>query len=226
MIETRQLSVSLGSFELRDVNLRVPAGAYCVLMGRTGCGKTTLLEAICGLKRVRGGSIWLSGQEVTRLKPGARGVGFVPQEGALFPHLTVEEHLRFALEIRRWPKEEIARRVDWLTERLGLKKLLARTPHGLSGGERQRVALGRALAFEPAILCLDEPLSALDDDTRGEIIALLKSVHAELGVTALHVTHNRSEAARLADLTLQFVDGRLEEVSSESPPLEHELRRS
>ncbi len=210
MIRLEQVSVQVGGFRLRDVSLSVPKGAYAVLMGRTGSGKTTLLEAICGLRPVTAGNIRLGGTDVTALPPAARGVGLVPQDGALFRHLTVRQHLEFALVIRRWPVERIRARVDELAGWLGLTPLLDRLPAGLSGGETQRVALGRALSFQPAILCLDEPLSALDDVTRAEVCSVLESVRARTGVTALHITHNLAEAERLADCLLLLNDGRIE----------------
>jgi ABC-type sugar transport system ATPase subunit len=179
-------------------------------MGRTGSGKTTLLEAICGLRMVSAGRILLGGTDVTALPPAERGVGFVPQDGALFQHLTVREHLEFALVIRRWPRERIATRVAELAGWLGLNALLDRRPAGLSGGETQRVALGRALSFQPRILCLDEPLSALDDESRAGICTVLEDVCARTGVTALHITHNLAEAERLADCLLLLKDGCLE----------------
>jgi ABC-type sugar transport system ATPase subunit len=182
-------------------------------MGKTGSGKTTLLESLCGLKPVQGGSIRLLGQDVTRLKPAERGVGYVPQDLALFPTMTVREHLAFALLVRRWEAGHVARRVGELSELLGLGQLLERLPAGLSGGESQRVALGRALAFQPRILLLDEPLSALDEETREEMYVLLHSVQRCTGVTTLHVTHSRTEAHRLADRLLILHNGRIEEVT-------------
>lgn len=207
MIETRGLTVHIGSFIIRDVNFTVPTDAYCVLMGKTGSGKTTLLEAICGLKPVVAGRILLGGKEVTHLKPAQRDIGFVPQDGALFPLMSVRDHLEFALTIRNWKRKDIDDRVEQLADLLHLDQYLDRKPNQLSGGERQRVALGRALSFRPHILCLDEPLSALDDDTRHEMIHLLKRVQRETEVTALHVTHNRSEAEQLGDIGLQIKDG-------------------
>jgi ABC-type sugar transport system ATPase subunit len=210
MIRLEQVGVGVGNFRLRDLSLSVPSGAYAVLMGRTGSGKTTLLEAICGLRAVSAGRILLGGTDVTVLPPAERGLGFVPQEGALFRHLTVREHLEFALVIRGWSPERIAARVAELAGWLGLNPLLDRRPHGLSGGETQRVALGRALSFQPRILCLDEPLSALDGESRAEICSVLETVRTHTGVTALHITHNVAEAERLADCLLLLKDGRLE----------------
>jgi ABC-type sugar transport system ATPase subunit len=214
MIALENVSVRAGAFRLEGITLQVPAGGYAALMGRTGSGKTTLLEAVCGLKRVTAGRILLHGQDVTGQKPAERGIGYVPQDRALFPSMTVEEHLAFALAVRRWEPRAIDQRVRELAELLGLEHLLGRRPHGLSGGEAQRVALGRALAFHPSVLLLDEPLSALDEETREEMCSLLKSVRERTGVTTLHVTHNLSEAHRLADMVFLLQDGgiRLEEV--------------
>ena len=210
MISLRHITVQAGGFQLRDLSMEIPTGSHTALMGRTGSGKTTLLEGICGLRSVRSGSIWIGDREVTNLLPGQRGIGLVPQDGALFDHLTVRQHLEFALEVRGWAPERRETRSQELAEWLGLTSLMDRLPAGMSGGERQRVALGRALAFHPPVLCLDEPLSALDDQTRGEIVAVLTEIRNRTGITILHITHNRSEAERLADRILHLRDGRLE----------------
>ncbi|MCC6234580.1 MAG: ABC transporter ATP-binding protein [Verrucomicrobiales bacterium] len=207
MIEVRQLHLRTGSFSLADLSFTVATGTYAVLMGRTGSGKTTLLEGLCGLRRVQSGSIRLHGRDITHLPPASRGIGFVPQEAALFPHLTVAEHLAFALRVRRWTEDAIRLRVAEVADSLRLTPLLERRPQGLSGGESQRVALGRALSFRPEILCLDEPLSALDDTTREEICSVLASIHQTSGVTVLHITHNRREADRLASQVLHLHQG-------------------
>lgn len=213
MIRLCGVSIYQGSFALRYVSFEVAAEQYAVLMGRTGSGKTTLLEAICGLRPVAAGSIYLMGRDVTRLRPAARGVGYVPQDAGLFSRLTVREHLGFALAIRRVPRQTIAQRVAELAELLGITHLLDRRPQGLSGGEIQRVALGRALALRPGVLVLDEPLSALDEETRSEMYDLLRSVRTESRATVLHVTHNRSEAERMADLVLEIQDGQVRQVA-------------
>jgi ABC-type sugar transport system ATPase subunit len=209
MIAVELLKVRVGGFALEDVSFEVPAGEYAVLMGRTGAGKTTLLEALCGLKPVAGGTIRLSERDVTRLKPAERGIGYVPQDRALFQTMTVREHLAFALVIRKAGREIIEQRVAELARLLGLERLLERKPHGLSGGEAQRVALGRALAVRPGILCLDEPLNALDDETRREMYELLAAVQQSTGVTILHVTHNLEEAEHLADRILVLQEGKV-----------------
>jgi len=210
MISVEHLAVRAGNFELRDICLEVPDGQYAVLMGKTGSGKTTLLEALCGLKPIHHGTVRLDGREVTRLKPAERGIGYVPQDRALFRTMTVQEHLAFALTVRRAPRGEIERRVAELARLLGLEALLDRKPGGLSGGEAQRVALGRALAAQPAILCLDEPLNALDDETRLHTQEVLRNVQRNTGVTILHVTHNLDEAEQLADAILLLRDGQVQ----------------
>lgn len=202
MISVDNLSIRAGSFSLQGLSFEVATGKYAVLMGKTGTGKTTILEAICGLRTVEGGSIRLHGQDVTWLAPADRGIGYVPQDLALFRTMTVAEHIAFPLVIRHMPRRQVEDRVGELAELLGIKYLAHRKPTGLSGGESQRVALGRALAFQPRVLLLDEPLSALDEDTRIEMCQLLRSVQKRTGVTFLHVTHNQSEARRVADQIL------------------------
>ena len=204
MIQVNRLSVRSGGFAMRDISFDIPSRSYAALMGRTGAGKTTLLEAICGLRKTTGGSIHLMGRDVTRLKAAERGIGYVPQDRALFSTMTVYQHLAFALRIRGWTAREIDFRVSELAELLGLEHLLRRKPHGLSGGEQQRVALGRARSARPRVLILDEPLSALDDQSRGELQALLRNVRAQSDVTTLHVTHSMEDVMQLADVLFRL----------------------
>ena len=213
MITLRDIALRQGNFSMHGVSLEIAAGEYAVLMGRTGSGKTTLLEAICGLRPVAAGSIRLMDRDVTRLRPAARGVGYVPQDASLFSTLTVRGHLAFALVIRRWKRPEIDARVAELAELLGIGHLLGRRPAGLSGGEAQRVALGRALAMRPRVLVFDEPLSALDDDTRTEMYDLIDAVRRQTSVTVLHITHNRAEADRLADRLLELRSGQVQDMT-------------
>jgi molybdate/tungstate transport system ATP-binding protein len=201
------VTLQAGAFSLKNVSFEVPAGGYGVLMGKTGSGKTTILEALCGLRAVQGGRILLAEKDVTALRPADRGIGYVPQDRALFQTMTVRQNLAFAPSIRGWSTADIDARVTELSELLRIGPLLDRLPAGLSGGEAQRVALGRALAAKPGILLLDEPLSALDDDTWEGMIGLLGQVRKATGVTTLHVTHRREEARRLADKVFVLADG-------------------
>jgi ABC-type sugar transport system ATPase subunit len=213
MIRLDRVTLRIGSFALVDVSFTVPEQRYAVLMGRSGAGKTSLLEAVCGLRPVQAGRIELWGHDVTGLKPADRGVGYVPQDLALFPTMTVREHLAFALSVRGWAPAAVAARVRELAVLLGIGGLMDRGTQGLSGGEAQRVVLGRALSFRPRVLLLDEPLSALDEETREDMYTLLRSVQRETGVTVLHVTHNLSEGKKLADCFLQLADGVVREMS-------------
>jgi ABC-type sugar transport system ATPase subunit len=214
VIRLEDISVRIGGFALDGVSLQVPTGRYGVLMGRTGCGKTTLLESVIGLKTVVNGRIVLDDTEVTHLKPSLRNVGYVPQDLALFSTMTVRDHLALALRVRKASARAIRERVAELSATLGIEHLLERYPEGLSGGESQRVALGRALSARQRVLCLDEPLSALDDETHDEICGLLKRVQREMNVTVLHVTHRKSEAERLADCLFRFADGRVQAAAA------------
>lgn len=209
MIDLQDITIVSGGFTLKQVSLTLQQGEYVAVMGRTGQGKTTILEAIAGLRTVSSGRILMDGRDVTRLAPAQRGVGYVPQDLALFVTMSVRENLGFALRVRGTPREQIETKVRSLADWLGISALLDRRVTMLSGGEAQRTALGRALAFEPKLLLLDEPFSALDDDTRAEMHRLMGTVRQHTGVTVLHVTHNRSEAAALADRVVQLEGGRL-----------------
>ncbi|QEG01750.1 Sulfate/thiosulfate import ATP-binding protein CysA [Stieleria maiorica] len=212
MIQLDNVAIHAGDFSLSGISMHVPCGHYAVLMGRTGRGKTTILESICGLRKVSSGRISIDGVDVTTWLPGDRQIGYVPQDLALFPTLTVAQHLAFALRLRKRPQIEIDNRIAELAEVLGIEALLGRKVDALSGGESQRVALGRAISFRPAVLLLDEPLSALDESTRAEMHALLKRVKETTGVTTLHVTHSNEEAEVLADQRFELHEGVLREV--------------
>ena len=211
MILVENLTVTAGDFLLNNVSLEIPGGSYAVLMGPTGCGKTTLMETLCGLKLPESGTVKLMGRDVTHLPPGARGIGYVPQDGALFPTMAVYDQLAFGPWVQKWDPPRTAERVEELAEGLGIRHLLSRKPKGLSGGERQRVALGRALAPDPEFLCLDEPLSALDEDTHSDMVSLIKRFATEGGKTVLHITHSSAEAKMVGDRVFRMRDGMLVE---------------
>ena len=220
MLELRSISLVKGGFALREVCLEVQAGEYFVLVGPTGCGKTMLLETIAGLEKPLGGAVLVGGEDITALGPEDRSLGYVPQDYALFPHMTVEANILSGCLARRVPKAEALGRAQEMAEMLHIAHLLPRRIRGLSGGERQRVALARALATHPRLLLLDEPLAALDPATRGRLWRELKAVHQRLGLTTIHVTHDFGEAHALADRTGLMHNGAFLQIG---PP--HEVFR-
>jgi ABC-type sugar transport system ATPase subunit len=207
MIQLENITWSTGArVILDDLTLTIPSDTYTVLMGSTGCGKTTLLEVLCGLRQPQKGRVLIDGRDVTSLEPRERGIGYVPQDLALFPTLKVFDQIAFALKLRGLPADS---RVRELAEELAIDHLLDRQPEALSGGEKQRVAIARALAASPKLLLLDEPLSALDEAMRGEAATMLKRIQQQHHLTVLHVTHSHAEATQLADLRLSFANGRV-----------------
>lgn len=213
MIQLQQLTWQTAGRTIVDgASVSIPSGTYAMLMGPTGCGKTTLLEIICGLRQPSSGRVLLDGKDVTDLEPRERGIGYVPQDLALFPGLRVREQIGFAPRLRGATQAELDSQVGELASQFGISHLLDRLPDLLSGGEKQRVALARALAARPSLLLLDEPLSALDEGMRAEAVALLQRVQQELALTVLHVTHSSSEAAALGTLHLRMTAGRIEVV--------------
>ena len=215
MISVQQLRLCQGDFELRQVSFEIPSNAYAILMGPTGCGKTTLLESICGLRAIVGGKILVGGDEITRTPPAQRQIGYVPQDSSLFPTMKVYRQIAFGMEVRGFSKSERDQRVEELASSLDLTEILDRYPRGLSGGERQRVALARALSFRPRLLCLDEPLSALDGDTRNNLTKLVKKIQQSESVTVLHITHNVEEGAQLGTIHFRLEKGQVREVVCE-----------
>ena len=209
MIRVERLCYRVGAFALEDVSLEVGAGEYFVLLGPTGSGKTLLVECLCGLLRPLGGRIEIDGLDVTRLAPRLRGIGYVPQHQALFPHLSVRDNIAFPLRARHVPRAEVRRRLGPFVELLRLEHLLARWPMHLSGGERQKVALARALVAQPRLVLLDEPVSALDESTREHLCAELRRIHGELDVTTIHISHSVEEALSVADRAGVIHQGRL-----------------
>ena len=217
MISFNAVSHNFGKFSLKNMDFTVEKGEYFVIIGPTGAGKTLLLESIAGFHTPQKGTIILTGRRERDLNPEDRGVGFVYQDYALFPHLTVWENVAFGLEMRDIDTEIMRERVSSLLESMGILELKDRYPSTLSGGESQRVALARALVVEPDILLLDEPLSALDHMTRESLRGELKRLHKVHGTTTIHVTHDQTEALLLADRVAVIIDGEIAQIGA---PLE------
>jgi iron(III) transport system ATP-binding protein len=208
---------------VEGVSFETPEGKVTTLLGPSGCGKTTTLRMVAGLERNDRGSIWIGGRlmsspsENVFVPPERRNIGMVFQSYAIWPHMTVFENVAYPLRIRRRPGEEIRRRVVETLELLSMAGLAERPATALSGGQQQRVAIARALVFEPSILLMDEPLSNLDAQLRGEMRAQLRELRERLGITTLYVTHDQEEAMVLADTIAVMHEGRLVQ---QGPPQE------
>lgn len=211
MIEVRRLNLVLGNFRIDNLDLVLEEGVYNVLLGPTGSGKTLILESVIGLRNFQSGKIIVGGEEIQNLPPERRGISYLPQDLALFPHLTVRENLLYGLRAQKKSFGENDNHLGRLIDALKIGHLLGRYPQGLSGGEKQRVALGRALAPSPRLLLLDEPLTALDPSLKSEIQQLLISLHRSLKFTALYVTHDLEEAYLLGDTITVLIGGRVEQ---------------
>lgn len=214
MIIIKNLKVNLDDFLLQNIDLDIRSGEYFIILGPTGAGKTVLLEALAGLYPILEGRICIDGREITKLNPEKRGIGMVYQDQVLFPHLSVEENIAFGLKLRRCPKQEIKARIADIAEILGIAPLLGRSPPTLSGGEKQKVALARALITQPGVLLLDEPLSALDPETKEKMQQELAEVHRRVKVTVIHVTHDFEEAIALGHRVAVLNEGRIAQVGT------------
>jgi ABC-type sugar transport system ATPase subunit len=199
ILHVKGLILEAGEFLLDIRDLSINRAEYFIVMGHTGAGKSLLIKSIAGLIVPDKGSIFMNGKDITNTEPRFRNVGYVPQDSALFPHLTVQENLEFPLYIKKMKKSELDKEVHDIADSLGITALLSRRTQNLSGGEKQKVALARALISRPDILLLDEPVSALDTKNKEEICGVLQKVHSDFNITALHVCHDRSEAHLLGD---------------------------
>ncbi|MDD4869879.1 MAG: ATP-binding cassette domain-containing protein [Kiritimatiellae bacterium] len=211
-IELEQICFRIGTFEMSDLTLSIRKGEYFVLTGHNGSGKTLLIKMITGLYRPENGTIRLMGAIINDLSPWKRNIGYVPQEGLLFPDRSVRGNIRFGQEVRRVGEKQITESVDRVARLLNIVHLLDRPVVGLSGGERQRVALARALAFEPRVLLLDEPVSAIDENSRDELCSELRRIQCTLGITVLHVAHAQREIDLVADRVGQIKAGGLQNI--------------
>ncbi len=212
MINIESLRIELPGFTLQDINLSIEDGEFFTFLGPTGAGKTLVLEAIAGIVPITGGHIFVKGKDITHLPPDQRGIGIVYQDYALFPHLSVLENITYGLRYHKEDQQKSGNRVKKLIAKLGLKALAQRSIQHLSGGEKQRVSLARALAVNPSVLLLDEPLSALDPNFREEIREVLKKLHERLETTFLMVTHDFAEAMFLGQRTAIINQGKIEQI--------------
>ncbi|MDX6409044.1 MAG: sulfate/thiosulfate transport system ATP-binding protein [Gaiellaceae bacterium] len=218
MIEARGIVKRFGAFTaLGGVSVDVPTGSLTALLGPSGSGKSTLLRVIAGLEQPDEGQVSLDGEDVTRLPPQSRGVGFVFQHYAAFKHMTVWDNVAFGLTVRRRPRAEIKQRVTELLDLVQLSGLAKRYPAQLSGGQRQRMGLARALAVDPKVLLLDEPFGALDARVRKELRLWLRRLHDETHTTTVIVTHDQEEAMDVADRVVVMNAGQIEQAA---PPRE------
>lgn len=197
-----------------DLNLHIEAGEFLTLLGPSGSGKTTTLMLLAGFEAPSAGTIRLDGSSIESLPPHQRNMGVVFQSYSLFPHMTVAENVAFPLSVRKVNKATIADRVAAALAKVRLENLMHRKPNQLSGGQQQRVALARALVFEPRLVLMDEPLSALDKKLREEMQLEIRRLHRELGVTMVFVTHDQSEAMTLSDRVAVFNHGRIEQLAT------------
>ena len=197
-----------------DFNLKAERGEFVSFLGPSGCGKTTTLRMIAGFEQPTAGTIVLDGVDITNRPPNRRNVGMVFQSYALFPNMTVADNIGFGLAVRKRPSSEIKTRVGELLELINLPDKGGRYPYQLSGGQQQRIALARALAFEPSVLLLDEPLSALDAKIRVALRLEIRQIQRRLGITTVYVTHDQEEALSLSDRVVVMSEGRMEQVGT------------
>lgn len=203
-----------GVSAIEDISFTVPDGEFWVLVGASGCGKSTILRTIAGLEMATSGELYIGDRRANDIPARDRDVAMVFQNYALYPHMTVAENLSFGLRMRGMPKKTICDRVSYVAEILSIAHLLQRKPKQLSGGQQQRVALGRAIARQPQVFLLDEPLSNLDAQLRDEMRSQLKGLHQQLGITTIYVTHDQTEAMTLSDRLVVLHEGRIQQIGT------------
>jgi len=202
------------NYAVNDVNLEIEAGKFVTLLGPSGCGKTTTLRMVAGFEEISEGSIYFGNEKVNDIPPNQRDCTMVFQSYALFPHMNVFENIAYGLKIKKLAKNTIVAKVNEVLEIMNLKEYKERTPSQLSGGQQQRVALARALVMEPGVLLFDEPLSNLDAKLRLVMRDEIRRIQQQIGITAIYVTHDQSEAMSMSDLVIVMNKGRIEQVGS------------
>lgn len=209
MIQINDLSYEIGGFKLEDINIAVPAGEYMALLGPAGAGKSILLECICGIRQRSNGRVYVNSENITKLSPRKRNVGYVPQDFVLFDHLNVRDNIAFSLKVQRIEKEERYRQVEGIAEMLGITYLLDRRADSLSSGEKQLTSLARTLIWRPSVLLLDEPVCDIDDSRRMEICRILKMIAADFEMTVIHATNDMEEAFSVATKAVILNEGKV-----------------
>ncbi|ESY30994.1 hypothetical protein X747_31790 [Mesorhizobium sp. LNJC384A00] len=214
-VEFRNIDIAYGKFvAVRDFSLSIRKGSFVTLLGPSGCGKTTILRSIAGLVDISGGQIMIDGRRVDDVPIYKRNIGLVFQNYALFPHKSVFDNVAFGLKYHNVPNADIARRVGKALEMVRLPGSEKKLPSQLSGGQQQRIALARAIVFEPQVLLLDEPLSALDANMREEMRVEIKKIQKETGITAIFVTHDQEEALSMSDRVVVMNAGAIEQIGA------------
>jgi multiple sugar transport system ATP-binding protein len=203
-----------GVTAVRDANLVIDDREFVVLVGPSGCGKSTTLRMVAGLEEISSGSIYIDGKKINDVPPKDRDIAMVFQNYALYPHMTVYKNMAFGLKLRRFPKDEIDRRVREAAEILSIESLLERKPKELSGGQRQRVAVGRAIVRKPKAFLFDEPLSNLDAKMRVQMRMEINKLHTRLASTMIYVTHDQVEAMTMGDRIVVMKDGVIQQVDA------------
>ncbi|MBF2014226.1 MAG: ABC transporter ATP-binding protein [Rivularia sp. T60_A2020_040] len=208
-----------------DITFTIPDGEFWVLVGPSGCGKSTILRTIAGLESATSGKLFIGDKLMNNVPARARDVAMVFQNYALYPHMSVAENIAFGLKMRKFDSKLIRERVETVARSLSLEHLLDRKPKQLSGGQQQRVALGRAIARQPQVFLLDEPLSNLDAQLRDDTRAELKELHQDIGITTVYVTHDQVEAMTLADKIVVLSGGRIQQIGEPQSIYAHPINR-
>ncbi len=203
-----------GTLAVKDFNLEIEKGTLVAFLGPSGCGKTTTLRMIAGFEQLDSGTILLDNSDISSVPPNRRDIGMVFQSYALFPNLTVRENIAFGLEMKKTPKKDAEKRVNQVLDMVRLQETAKRFPHQLSGGQQQRIALARALAVQPRVLLLDEPLSALDAEVRVVLRGEIRRIQSELAITTVYVTHDQEEALSISDKVVVMNKGIIEQVGA------------
>lgn len=199
---------------IEGLNAEIPEGSLFTLLGPSGCGKTTLLRMIAGFNSIEGGEFFFDNTLINSLDPSKRNIGMVFQNYAIFPHLSVEDNIKFGLKQRKLPKEEIQKRTDHFLKLMQIEQYRSRMPAQLSGGQQQRVALARALAIQPDVLLMDEPLSNLDAKLRVDMRSVIRRIQKDVGITTVYVTHDQEEAMAISDFIAVMKDGKIQHLGT------------